>query len=72
MIKVDACNYFENRKELQLFNEYLKQNRQKSFYDYVQEKFNATYEADQWNSPGHFVFETNRDAILFILKSSCC
>lgn len=70
MIRVDAHSYFNDPTEIQLYNEYLKQNRSRSFNDYSQEAFNAAYENDQWNSPGHFVFENERDALLFMLKWS--
>jgi hypothetical protein len=71
MIKVDANSYFNDLTEIQLYNEYLKQDPTRSFNDYVREKFNATYESDYWNSSGHFVFEKEWDAILFMLKWSC-
>jgi hypothetical protein len=71
MIKVVSQTYFSDVREVRKLNEFLKQNPNSKdiFSDYVKENFNATYERSySWPSLGHFGFEHERDAFMFMLR----
>jgi hypothetical protein len=73
MIKVTSGRYFADVQENQNLNRYLKENPESDsiFRDYIKQKFGATfvYEVDfAEGSVGYFLFENERDAIMFILR----
>lgn len=73
MIKVSGDGYFSNIAETRSLNQYMQSyshTELKDFFEaYIAERYNATYErAEGWPSTGHFIFENERDAIMFILR----
>ena len=72
MIKVASRTYFNDVQEVHNLNQHLRKNPESKdiFSDYIKEKFNATYKkSENWPAQGIiFVFENERDAIVFMLK----
>lgn len=73
MIKVTSGRYFADVQENQNLNRYLKENPESDsiFRDYIKENFGATFVFDvdlAESSVGYFLFENERDAIMFILR----
>ena len=79
MIKVLPGQYFASIEEHREFNQYLREKvgshvhaDNDTLVMYFKEKYNAVYvPGEQWSSdPGYFLFEDERDAIMFILRWS--
>lgn len=71
MIKIVSQTYFLDFQEVHNLNQHLRENPESKdvFADYIKERFNATYERSSgWTSFGYFVFENERDAIMFMLR----
>lgn len=77
MIKVLPGRYFASVEENQALNRYVLEKLSGDFSTnaldmYFKEKYNGVYiPGEPWNlEPGYFLFENERDAIMFILRWS--
>lgn len=71
MIKIVSQTYFSDFQEVHNLNQHLRENPESKdiFLDYIKKNFNATYKhPSYWGEIGYFLFEDERDAIMFTLR----